>query len=668
MKFLKTLVILLVVVAVFCAAMFALNFYTAPIIDEYQAEQAAKALGSVMGLVPEGATFGADALVYDANDASASELPNVDAISEHVLKIYQDNDAKVFIVTCKTIGNYNSNEPIQISFSVVDGKIHKIQIDSYPKDNEFDVREKAPDFISSFEGENSALSNVVEIGAGCTISSSSIKNAVSAGLSALISNNLIAEGKKTPEQILKEMIATVAPEMTNEGVFKPNPIECNDDTIVEAHKNASGYVYIMTDADAYYLVIVNTDNQAKVYDIDGADVTASKSALADKASAHAAAQALGGLLAVLPEGSTFGADAEIDLSTLTGVSEQVIKIYKEATGKGYAIQCKTVPHKYSSAPTLLTIGVSSDGKIIAINIDEYNDSWNVKDKAPGFMDSFVGKDSALEGVIVGGATYSTGAIKNAVSAGLEALIANNMITAGVKSDEQILTELIPTVHTGMNAMTEIKNVTGNIKKAYKASNDTGYAYVILSGESNYLAVVNATGVCTVYDVEGNVVENTAVADEAIAHFDANKKDFSADVNAKFGRMVAGAADFTPIVLEKYNNLAYAATFTAEGKTYYGFYSRVIGFQQMDIYVVIDDNGAIVKTDAKEFVFEQEYFFGLDPNFNVTEYKNGFVGITGDTFTGNETLIGGATMSSNAVKNAIEESFNAFESIKNGGEQ
>ena len=53
--------------------------------------------------------------------------------------------------------------------------------------------------------------------------------------------------------------------------------------------------------------------------------------------------------------------------------------------------------------------------------------------------------------------------------------------------------------------------------------------------------------------------------------------------------------------------------------------------------------------------------------NVTEYKEGFVGITGDTWTGDEAVIATATMTSNAVKQSTEDAFAAFNSIK-GGEQ
>ena len=137
---------------------------------------------------------------------------------------------------------------------------------------------------------------------------------------------------------------------------------------------------------------------------------------------------------------------------------------------------------------------------------------------------------------------------------------------------------------------------------------------------------------------------------------------------KLGKLMEGAASITNIEVKTFNTVASAVTFTAENTTYYAFLSRSIGWDSrvMNIYYIIDGNGAIVKTDADQYVFEEhdfkEYggFLGLPEN-----YREGFVGITGDTFTGNEVIISAATMSSNAIKAATEDIFAAFDSVKGG---
>jgi hypothetical protein len=130
-------------------------------------------------------------------------------------------------------------------------------------------------------------------------------------------------------------------------------------------------------------------------------------------------------------------------------------------------------------------------------------------------------------------------------------------------------------------------------------------------------------------------------------------------------MMAGATDIEALALDTFNTVASAVSFKVEDATYYGFYSRSIGFHQMDVYVIIDENGAIAKIDAKQFIFDEDYFMNFG-GMDATEYKNGFVGLTGETFNGDAAIIATATMTSNAMKQSTEDAFAAFESITKGG--
>ena len=161
--------------------------------------------------------------------------------------------------------------------------------------------------------------------------------------------------------------------------------------------------------------------------------------------------------------------------------------------------------------------------------------------------------------------------------------------------------------------------------------------------------------------------NTAdVVTEATAHAATKPNKYTDDLTAKVGRMMEGAADITPVALDTFNTVVSAVSFTVDGATYYAFYYRSIGFHQMDVYFVIDEAGAITKMDAKQFIFDEEYFMafgGMDP----AAYKDGFVGITGDTFTGDEVIIATATMTSNAVKESTQDAFDAFNALKGGAQ-
>ena len=377
------------------------------------------------------------------------------------------------------------------------------------------------------------------------------------------------------------------------------------------------------------------------------------------------------LLAVMPEGAAFDGDALIydsadaAASTLTNVPASILTVYKEANGLGYAIRI-TAESNYSTAPMEITLGVSADGKICGVQIDSYNDtaSFDFRTKDPSYLPSYIGKDSALADIgTVSGSTFSSTAFKNAVSEAMGVLIANNMIAEGVKSDAQILTELIATVAPGYTKTEEVA-VSGNIVKALKATNDTGFAYVVADGEASYLAVVNAMGVCKIYDVEGADVtaDHAAIADEAKAHASANQTSYTDALTKKIEKMMEGAADVTALELDTFNTVVAAVSFKVEDATYYGFYSRSIGFHQMDVYFVIDENGAITKMDAKQFIFDEEYFMNFG-GMDVSAYKGGFVGLTGETFTGDEAIIATATMTSNAVKQAITDAFDAFKTVQ-----
>ena len=366
------------------------------------------------------------------------------------------------------------------------------------------------------------------------------------------------------------------------------------------------------------------------------------------------------LLAVMPDADNF----EEITSTLAGVPASVLAVYKETSGKGFVVRT-SASTQYSKEPMEITFGVTADGKICGIQLDVYTDSIDFRSKDTNYIGSYLEKDSALADIgTVSGATYSSTAFKDAVSAGFSALISNSLIVEGVKSDAQILQEMIPTLAPGMLKTEEVA-ASGNIEKALKAGNDAGFAYVVKNGDASFLALVNATGICKVYDVTGADVTDaqTAIADEAVAA-SASQKSYSADLSTKITKLYENAAEITNIQIDTFNTVVAAASFKVDGADYYGFYSRSIGFHQMDVFFVIDANGAIAKMDAKQFIFEEEYFMAFG-GMNNAEYKAGFEGLTSETWTGDAAVIATATMTSNAVKQSTEDAFAAFNSIKGG---
>lgn len=355
--------------------------------------------------------------------------------------------------------------------------------------------------------------------------------------------------------------------------------------------------------------------------------------------------------------------------TLT-VNEFVNKIYKLEDG-GFEVVSATT-NTYSGGEMAITLTVDAEGKIANIAVDSYNDSesFNIFEKDPNYVSTYIGKDSTLADVgTVSGSTISSTAFKTLVADSMEALTSNGLIGAGVKSDEQIFKELIPAVAPGFAKNADI-TAEGNITFGYKAGNDAGFALVIAKDGANYLAVVNATGVCKVYDNTGADVTDaqSAVADEAKAYAEKNQKSYDETLGKRLEKLMEGASDVSYGTVDSFASVVSAATLKVGEDSYTAFYLKPNGFDIMDVYIVIDANGAIAKLDIKTIIFEEEYYKvdGLKTSDEKAAYKNGFTGMTADSITGEEIIVAKATMSSKAVNQAIKDAFEALKTF-NGGE-
>ena len=195
-----------------------------------------------------------------------------------------------------------------------------------------------------------------------------------------------------------------------------------------------------------------------------------------------------------------------------------------------------------------------------------------------------------------------------------------------------------------------------------------------SGESSYLALCNCAGGCKVVDVEGNDVtaDVPAIVDEAKADAAKNiQPNMEGDLKT-LARMVGDEENTALITALPMDNIfssitgVYSIT-TGEGAQLYGFVSTAFGYSNMPFvtYYILDENGAITAMDADELILIAEYF--TDYQLDEPSYKAGFAGLTADSFTGDQALISGATVSSDAVKTAVNDVFAAFGQImENGG--
>lgn len=359
---------------------------------------------------------------------------------------------------------------------------------------------------------------------------------------------------------------------------------------------------------------------------------------------NGSAAAFAPLYAVMPDAAGFDQlydAADPGSSALANIPASVQSIYGETGGMGYALRLSTSAG-YTKEPIELTLAIDAEGKISGIELTAYPET---KDVGEDYPQTYIGQDSTLADVaLVAGVTYSSSAFKNAVADGFAALVNNGLIGAGVKGDEQILTEMLADVFpgivnpTGTPQYEEQEIVCSYITKSLKALNDSGFALIMKNGDATYMAVCNAFGSVKIVDVDGNEVSDDAMAAEAKAYAEANIVSHSdGDLN-KVKLLVPDASDVTAISLDGvYNSVTCA--YKAEGVGYV-FVSRSYGYsnEPMVIYYVIDDNGAIVTMTADELILFKEYFTSYQ--LDESSYKAGFTGLTGDSFTGDEALISG----------------------------
>ena len=350
---------------------------------------------------------------------------------------------------------------------------------------------------------------------------------------------------------------------------------------------------------------------------------------------------------------------------LDNVPSTVETVYEETSGQGYVVKVSTKAG-FTKEAIVFYIAIDKDNKVQKINVTAYPETREVGE---GYVDTFIGSDSTLSTVeLVAGVTYSSSAIKNGVADAFKALSDNGLIVAAKKEPKQLYEELMPVVFgtavnpAGRMSQEDFTSKVGGVVRAQKATNEGAVAYWYAEGEENYAVITNGR-IAKVYDLEGNEVSSlsSSVLSSLMDEAKTLVKDNSSSDGKRFKKYVPDSK-VTEIDVPLFNNVTTAFECVNENGTYYGFGVRPYAFdnEALTMYISIDDKGAIYSFNCSALYVDPEYFTHSEPE----NYTGGLVGVT-DSWSGEEALITGATLTSEAVRDAINDVFDSFKAIKGG---
>lgn len=377
--------------------------------------------------------------------------------------------------------------------------------------------------------------------------------------------------------------------------------------------------------------------------------------------AAAGAAASESLLVVLPDATEFE-----EVEKPEGCAETVTGIHRDKGGSGYAVTMET-SSSYSQSPMTFTVGFGTDGKIVAIEMTNYAETKDFGD----YPQSYVGKDSALADVeLAAGVTYSSGAFKAAIEDAFAALVSLGGISEGVKSEEQIVSELMAAAlpgavdDNGKFRATEMKVDNENIISAFSADNKVGYTLLVNYNGEKLVCGVSTNGSVCFYDLDANIVEDI---DFTFVENIVSSLDISAIAENDLKSAEAIIADGE--TLEKMDleglfgviSSAYMVTSPTRANNGYVFVCHPFGYKDpMTMTFVIDNGGITAYRNTGDFIQLSEYYAAF--SMDETAYKENLVGKTEDTITDEDILVSGATISTGAVKRSIMDVFEAYKEV------
>lgn len=347
------------------------------------------------------------------------------------------------------------------------------------------------------------------------------------------------------------------------------------------------------------------------------------------------------LLEVMPNGKSFEA---VDLAEYT-LPATVSQIHKETTGAGYVIKLVTTGY---GQDMVIMCGVDTSGVVTGAVCLSSNETLG-KEKTYG--ENFLNKDaSAVEAVdIIGGATKTTAAYKNAIKDALNTAIILAGGSVDIRTEEEILADNLSSalpIADGMFEKLFVVETLDRIDSVYVAENGSGYVFV--TGEQ--FIGVSADGSVITEGVD--VTIDFAAAVSLIKSTSFEEIDLSAYPELEKTVVSAKKTTTGNYVLET-KGAGYGVKGTNEYHPSSGEY--------IIVRVAITADGKILDC----FTVSEGETDGLGDACADESFYGQFAGKTLENYTQIDA-IGGATMTTDGYKQAIERAFNAV-NILNGGE-
>ena len=346
------------------------------------------------------------------------------------------------------------------------------------------------------------------------------------------------------------------------------------------------------------------------------------------------------LLEVMPEGIGF---ETIDVGSYT-LPSTVSEIYKETSGKGYVIKLITTGYGNNM---VIMCGVDTTGVVTGAVCISSNETLS-KEKTYG--ENFSGKDATGVDAVdtIGGATKTTAAYKNAVIDALNSAIILGGGSVDIRTEEEILADNLSAALPEGEGVFEklfLTELFENIDAVYASENGAGYVFV--SGESFIGVLADGTVVTEgIEDVESfadavSRIQSVTMKDIDISSYDGLSKTV---VSAK----ITSSGNY---VLET-KGAGYGIKGGDEYHPASNEYIIVRVSMTPDLRIIDCLTVFEAETDGLGDACADESFYGQ------------FAGKTEENYTDIDA-IGGATMTTDGYKQAIERAFKAVRTLKGG---